>query len=52
MPIFWADITVKVIADSVDEAQAILYDSSEQMTSIYEGQMKVQEVNVEPEPAT
>lgn len=49
MPIFWADITVKVLAEDVAEAEAILYDSSEQMTSIYAGQMKVQEINVDSE---
>ena len=49
MPIFWADITVKVVAEDVAEAESILYDSSEQMTSTCEWWMKVQEINVDSE---
>lgn len=49
MPEFWADITVKIVADSLDEAEAIQYNSAQQMTAIYDGQIKLKEINVDSE---
>jgi hypothetical protein len=49
MKTFWADITVKVTANTLDEAEAILYDTAHQAAQIYEGQIAVKEINVEDE---
>jgi hypothetical protein len=49
METYWADITVKVTADSYDEAMAIIQDSATQMTSIYDGQVKLIGIEAEQE---
>lgn len=51
MQTFWADVTVKVQADTLDEADAILYDSVYQMTSIYDDQIKIVGIEVDAEKA-
>lgn len=42
----WADITIKVLADSIDIAETIIYDAAEQMADLYPKQIKIEEINL------
>jgi len=46
MNTYWADITVKVMAESQEMAEAIIQDSL-QAFSLYEGQIKLEGIEVD-----
>lgn len=49
MKTYWADITVKIHADNIDEAEAIVTDSAYQSQDIYPGQIKIMSIEVDNE---